>query len=336
MWLDQAQVKTDLNNISSADFIPWEALSGKTVLVTGATGLIGHAVVTGLLFASRQRGLGIKVISLVRDLARAETRFEGWLSDGDLSFVVGSVEELPYIDGPVDYIIHGASQTASRAFLSEPVETIRTSVIGTDKLLRLAREKRSAGFVYMSSMEVYGHPEKGHKVKESDSGSFDPLDLRCGYPIGKQLCENLVCAYAAEYGVRASIIRLAQTFGAGVNYNDSRIFAEFRRSVLEERDIVLHTKGETERSYLYVADAATAVLAVLLLGEPGEAYNAADESTYCSIAEMAEKIAAEGGVRVVYDIQDEKKLGYPRPVYMDLDTSRLRSLGWHTASGANL
>lgn len=328
MWLDENQTQKDLEQIAAAEFIPWDKLQGKTVLVTGATGLIGYALATGLLYANQSRKLDVKVIALVRDLTRAQQRFGEWTEDKNLRFVIGSVEDLAEIDGSVDYIIHCASQTTSKMFVQQAVETIHTAVYGTDRLLRLAKEKNASGFVYLSSMEVYGHPARGHKVKESDIGAFSPMDLRNSYPIGKQLCENLCCAYAAEYGVPAMIVRLTQTFGAGVNYNDTRVFAEFARCVLERRDIVLKTKGETERSYLYTTDAVTAILTVLLKGKSGQAYNAADESTYCSIAEMAERVAKMGGVQVRFELQDRKSLGYPDTVYVDLDTSLLRELGW--------
>lgn len=318
----------DIRNVAKVEFIPWDMLSGKTLFVTGATGLIGATLINALNYAGKIRNLNLHIVALVRDKKRAEERFKDILADGILSFVVGNVEQLPDIDTPIDYIIHGASQTASREFVSHPVETLETTVLGTVNLLKLAREKHVAGFVYLSSMEVYGYPERGHKVTEMEIGSFSPLNMRNCYPIGKIASENLCCSYANEYGVPAMSIRLTQTFGAGVNYNDTRVFAYFARCVKEKKDIVLKTKGETERCYLYTTDAATAILAVLLQGKPGRIYNAADETTYCSIAEMAERVAADGGVKVVYDIQDAAANGFPDTLYMDLDTSELKKLGW--------
>lgn len=318
----------DIRNVAKAEFIPWEMLAGKTLFVTGATGLIGATLINALNYAGKIRNLNLHIVALVRDKKRAEERFKDILADGILSFVVGNVEQLPDIDTPIDYIIHGASQTASREFVSHPVETLETTVLGTVNLLKLAREKHVAGFVYLSSMEVYGYPERGHKVTEMEIGSFSPLNMRNCYPIGKIASENLCCSYANEYGVPAMSIRLTQTFGAGVNYNDTRVFAYFARCVKEQKDIVLKTKGETERCYLYTTDAATAILAVLLQGKPGSIYNAADETTYCSIAEMAERVAADGGVKVVYDIQDAAANGFPDTLYMELDTNELKCLGW--------
>ena len=318
----------DMEYISNAEFIPWDKLKNKTILITGATGLIGYTLVNSLVYANKKLGLNLKILALVRDLNRAKERFKDIDGDTALKYVLGTVENLPEITENVDYIVHGASQTASKAFVNEPVETIMTALKGTENILELAKAKNVLGMVYLSSMEVYGHPEKGHKVTEDEIGTLSPLDIRNSYPISKIQCESLCFAYAKEYGVPAMSVRLTQTFGPGANYNDGRVFAEFARCVIEKRDIVLKTKGETERSYLYTADAATAILTVLLKGEPGQAYNAANEDTYCSIAQMAEMVAKQGGVKVRYDIQDEAGNGYPKALYMDLDTEKLKALGW--------
>lgn len=337
MWMNNTVFKEDMEHIAATDFIPWEQLAAKRILVTGATGLVGFNVVCGLLYANRVKKLGLTVLALVRDETRARERFaEQLVGAEDLQFVLGSVEALPEIDGDVDYIIHGASQTASKAFVQMPVETIHTAVYGTESLLELAKSKGTQGMVYLSSMEAYGHPARGHKVTEDEIGAMTPLDVRNSYPIGKQLCESMCCAYASEYQVPAKIVRLTQTFGPGANYNDGRIFAYFARCVKEKQNIVLKTKGETERCYLYTADAVTAILAILLKGEAGHAYNAADERTYCSIAEMAEQVADWGGIAVEYDIQDEASNGFPTTLYMNLDTTKLKNLGWKSFRGGHL
>lgn len=323
-------MKEDIRSVADAEFVRWDKLKGAAIFVTGATGLIGTSLIRALDFVNREKNLELKMVALVRDREKAEKRFADILSNGMLSFVVGTVENLPEVEGGIDYILHAASQTASREFVQHAVETIETSVLGTFNLLRLAKEKGVKGFVYLSSMEVYGYPQRGHKVTEDEIGSMSPLILRNSYPISKMISESMACAYASEYGVPAMICRLTQTFGPGVNYNDDRIFAYIGRCVKEKRNIVLKTRGETERCYLYTTDAVTAILAIMLDGEPGCAYNAADESTYCSIAKMAECIAADGGIQVEYDIQEESVNGFPQTLYMNLDTAALRKLGWYS------
>ena len=326
---DNKQFIEDMEYVSNAEFIPWDKLKNKTILITGATGLIGYTLVNSLVYANKKRGLNLKILALVRDLSRARKRFKDIDGDTALEFVLGTVEKLPKIAEKVDYIVHGASLTASKAFVNEPVETIMTALKGTETILELAKAKKVSGMVYLSSMEVYGHPEKGHKVTEDKIGALSPLDIRNSYPISKIQCESLCFAYAKEYSVPAMSVRLTQTFGPGVNYNDGRVFAEFARCVIEKRDIVLKTKGETERSYLYTADAATAILTVLLKGEPGQAYNAANEDTYCSISRMAEMVAKQGGVKVRYETEDSDNSMYASTLFMNLAVNKITVLGWN-------
>lgn len=323
----------DLRDLDKIEFISWEELKNKTILITGAAGLIGFGLISALNYINSKYELNITVLALVRDVARAKERFQDIFNCGILKLIHGSVEDLPIIEQPLDYIIHGASQTASKEFVNHAVETIQTSIIGTKNLLELAKAKKVASFVYLSSMEVYGYPEQGHKVVENEIGAFCPLNLRNSYPISKIAAEAMCCAYSKEYDVPAKIVRLTQTFGPGVNYNDSRVFAYFARCAKEKKNIVLKTKGETERSYLYIMDAVTAILAIMLNGDAGRAYNAADENTYCSIVKMAQKVALDAGIQVEFDIQDNLLNGFAETLFMDLDTSSLKELGWMPMEG---
>ena len=212
-----------------------------------------------------------------------------------------------------------------------------TAVEGTVNMLEFARANNAKGFVYLSSMEVYGTPSTDEKIDEKHSTNLDTMSVRTCYPESKRMCESLCASYASEYGVPAMVVRLTQTFGPGVEYNDGRVFAEFARCAIEGRNIILNTKGETKRNYLYTEDAADAIFTVLANGTAGEAYNAANEDTYCSIYEMACLVAEEcAGGRIEVEIRerpDAAKLGYAPTLHMNLDTSKLRSLGWQPVTG---
>lgn len=303
----------------------WNALRKKTFFVTGSTGLIGASLINTLAQADEELNLDLHVIALARDAEKAKRK----LADSScITTILGGVEHLPEISEDIDYIVHAASITASKSFVANPVEVIETSINGTSSVLKLAREKQIEGFVYLSSMEVYGYPERGHKVTEDEVGAFDVTAARNCYPLSKIMCENLCMSFFHEYDVPVKIVRLTQTFGPGVEYDDGRVFAEFARCAIEGKNIVLKTKGETERSYLYTQDAVTSLLAVLLNGKAGEIYNAANEATYCSIAQMAELVADMSGIRVEFDLQETANLGYANTLYMDLDTFKLQKLGW--------
>ena len=181
-------------------------------------------------------------------------------------------------------------------------------------------------------MEVYGTPTTDEKIDEKHATNLNTMFPRSAYPESKRMCESLSASYASQYGVPAKVVRLTQTFGPGVQYNDGRVFAEFARCAIEGRDIVLHTKGETRRSYLYTEDAVNAILTVLVKGKAGEAYNAANEDTYCSIYEMAELVAndcAGGKIKVLIEEAESSSYGYAPTLHMNLDTGKLMKLGWN-------
>ena len=333
----------DMNSVLASCDDALHALMGKSVLVTGATGLIGSTLVNSLcafaMACIANEAEPPRVLALVRNEAKAEAMFAG-IPEEILTIVVSDITDISvtneFADLDVDYIVHAASETSSMAFVSRPVDVINTAISGTRNMLELAKIKQCRGFVYTSTMEVYGSPETDEKVFESSGTNLDTMSARSSYPESKRMCESLCASYASQYGVPAKVLRLTQTFGPGVRYDDGRVFAEFARCAIEKRDIVLHTKGETCRSYLYTADAAAAILTVLIFGEVGEAYNAANEATYCSIYEMAQMVANEcaaGDITVRVEVEDASKFGYAPVLHMNLDTFKLRSLGWDATVG---
>lgn len=328
----------DVERIANSACIPWDELGGSSVLVTGATGLIGSLVVMALACRNRLFNQGIKIKALARNREKAERVFGNLLGRPGFEIVEGDVNTPIEGAGDVDYIIHAASATSSKYFVTNPVETIATAIDGTRNVLELARRCKVKGFLYLSSLEVYGVPAEGRvKMLESEAGYIDSMKVRSCYSEGKRMVECLCASYASEYGVPAKVVRLSQTFGAGVAYTDGRVFAQFSRSAIEGADIVLKTKGETLRNYCYTADAVTALLLVLVKGSVGEAYNVANKDTAISIADMAKFVCDKfsgGRSKVVFDIaEDATKLGYNPVVKICLDTAKLEALGWKAEFG---
>ena len=303
---------------------------GKTVLVTGATGLIGVSLVRALLAIG-----DIKVIALVRNAEKAKS-IHGDKIGQFLKLHVADVVDKIKIEEAVDYIFHCASVTASKVMIEKPVETLLTSVEGTKNILNLAWEKRCASVVYVSSMEVYGAFDESREVGEETLGYIDPLKVRSNYPESKRLCENLCVAYCSEFGVPVKIARLAQTFGAGILPGENRVFAQFARSAIKGEDIVLHTKGLSEGNYCYTRDCVTGLLTILLKGTDAAAYNVSNPAAHTTIVEMAvlvaEKIAG-GKIKVVFDIPQDNAFGYAADTKMKLNSDKLQALGWKPEVG---
>ena len=311
---------------------PASFLDGKKILVTGATGLIGKALIRKIL---TEKAPSAKVMALVRNREKAERCFSDLLGSG-LEIMACDVCDLKPADLGVDYIVHGASFTASKSFVETPVDVIACSIRGTQRVLGFAAANHAKGVVYLSSMEVYGSPQTDDKVYENSPAYLDTMQVRSSYPESKRLCENLCASYFSQFQVPAKVIRLTQTFGEGVAYRDNRVFAEFARCAIEGKDIVLKSKGETKRNYLYVGDAAEAILTVLEKGRGGEAYNACNEDTYCSIREMADLVVneiAKGKIAIRYDLDGGAHSGYAPVLKMNLSSEKLRALGWTPTIG---
>lgn len=303
---------------------------GSTVFVTGATGLIGSLLVKALVCCDRE----ITVVALARSMEKAQAAFGSLLKSEKLKICLGDVNRPLQVEGPVDYIIHGASPTSSKYFVEKPVETIFTALNGTRNVLELAKEKQVKKAVYLSSLEVYGVPEQKQYITEQDFGSIDPMQVRSSYSEGKRMAECVCASYAKEYGVPVVVARLCQTFGAGVAYDDGRVFAQFARCAIEGRDIVLHTQGNTVRTYCYTSDAITALLTLMLRGVPGEAYNVTNMQTAISIRDMAELVCSlvpEKNIQVRIEIpEDVASFGYNPEMIIRLDSGKLQALGWQS------
>ncbi|MCC8101315.1 MAG: NAD-dependent epimerase/dehydratase family protein [Clostridiales bacterium] len=353
VWSDDKILQEDLERIAASDLVDWEALQGRRILVTGATGLIGSIAVRALVCASVKRSLGLKVAALVRSLEKGKAMLGAFLEDG-LELVAGDILSPIVVEGPVDYILHGASVTTSKDFVDHPVETILTTLKGTEHLLELARQKHVKSMVYFSSMEIYGVPDSASYVelpppegrrqdipdsvrmaavlREADYGYIDPLAVRSSYSEGKRMAEGLCAAYAHEYQVPVKMVRLAQTFGAGIPKNENRVFAQFARSIMEGSDIVLHTDGSKAHCYCYTTDAVLGILTVLLRGADGEAYNISNEETYSTIRGMAEMLIEkypQSGSHLVFDIpEDATRYGYAPTSRMLICSEKARALGW--------
>lgn len=310
-----------------------DELKGSRIFVTGATGLIGSQVIKFLLCLNRLKNMDITVIAFARSEEKAKKVFPYLEEEEHLFLALGDIScPLDYA-GEVDYILHGASPTSSKYFVSNPVETIVTAIDGTRYVLEFARQKQVKGVVYLSSLEMYGTPaEDAGKITEKDYGYIDPLSVRSSYSEGKRIIECLCASYAQEYSVPVKIARLSQTFGAGVEYDDGRVFAEFARCAIEGRNIVLHTEGKTVRSYCYTMDAVTALLVILLKGNIGEAYNVTNMDTAISIYDMAKLVCdlqPESGISVEKDIpEDLASFGYNPEMIIRLDSTKLQELGW--------
>lgn len=302
-----------------------ELLYNRTILITGATGLIGSSLVHCLLALDCK----IKVVAPIRDLKKAVRIF----SQNELENIrliecdIVSYNYDALCD--IDYIVHCAAPTASKYFIEHPVETFDVIYSGTKVLLNYARKRQIKGFVYLSSLEVYGEIYDDSKpVCEDSQGYLDIMAVRSSYPMAKRAAENLCCLYAAEYGVPVMVARLTQTTGAGIALDDNRVIAQFARLATYGNDIVLHTTGESARPYCYTTDTVSAILYILFKGQKGNVYNVANENTYISARDMAEFVRVNFNPSIKVRVELKNDMGYAPVTKLNLSTEKLKGLGW--------
>src|SRR5262249_30143438 len=168
----------DLDEILDRD-LPWDRLSGSTVLVAGASGMLPSYAVYALLALNARYGAGITVHGLVRNEAKARRLLADVLDRPDFHLVVHDVTRPLELPGPLDYVIHGASAARPVLHGTEPVATIKANLLGSFHLLDLSVAKRSRGFALMSSAEVYGaQPTSAELIEEQSYSGFDILAPR--------------------------------------------------------------------------------------------------------------------------------------------------------------
>lgn len=329
MYIGNKTYRKDLETALHG-IINYRELFHKSILVTGATGLIGSFLVDLLLYANQQENAGIEVYALARNKETLCTRFASVQKMPELHFLVQDVTEPLQLQECVDYIIHAAGDGFPSAFREHPVETMTPAVLGTYQLLLYAKEMRIKRFIYLSSGEVYGK-EIG-RVKaftEAETGDIDSMDVRSCYPIAKRCAEALCVSFMEQYQVPTVIARLSHTYGANVSARDNRATVQFMKNAVAGQNIVLHSPGRQLRSYTYVADCVSGVLTVLLNGRAGEAYNVANAASRVTVAEFAGMVAEKSGRQCIFEQPTNSEKKELTPIeYAVLASEKLEGLGW--------
>lgn len=306
-----------------------EPLCGRSILITGGSGLILSALTDILCYANTTMDAKITIHMAARTESEIASRFTEYFGNPWLRFVYYDALKPPTFDFSVDYIIHGASNAHPAAYAVEPVETLLANVIGLKGLLDYAVESKSSRVLYISSSEVYGRKDEPRPFNEDDYGFVDILNPRACYPSGKRASETLCAAYYQEYNMETVIVRPGHIYGPTATPFDSRATAQFARDVLANNDIVMKSAGTQLRSYCYGMDCATAILTVLMKGKPAEAYNISNKDSIASIRQVAETFASLTGHKVVFEqASDAEQKSYNMMDNSSLNAAKLEALGW--------
>lgn len=310
---------------------PWEHLKNRSILITGASGMVGSFLIDVIMYRNMNFGDNCCIIAVSRNNENMKLRFRKYLGHNTLMFFQKDINKtINELFESVDYVFHAASNTHPVAYASDPIGTIATNIIGLSNLLEFALDHNTNRFIFASTVEVYGENRGDvEKFSEDYCGYINCNTMRAGYPESKRAGEALCQAYIKQKGLDVVIPRLSRIYGPTMLSSDTKAISQFIKRGVQGKNIVLKSKGSQLYSYSYVADAVSGVLAVLFYGQCGEAYNIADEKSDITLKDLSELIANISGTNVVFELPEKTESeGYSNATKAILEATKLKKLGW--------
>ena len=329
MLYDSKQWIEDLDT-ALAHFSFLNELENKSVMITGAAGLVCSAVVDIIIRYNETHPNKIHIICAGRWIEEMTNRFGQYVQKEYFTFVPYDASKTNNcFQLHADYIIHGASNASPDAIVKEPVETMLSNFLGVKTLLDYARETKSRRVLYVSSSEVYGINTTKTPYQENEYGFIDLLNSRNSYSIGKRAAETLCTSFYDEYGIESVIVRPGHIYGPTAFPQDARVASAWSYAAAQGHDIVMKSDGSQIRSYCYCLDCASAILTVLLRGANKQAYNISNRNSIITIKQLGEMIARAAGVHFLRENATSQEIKAFNPMdNSSLNSTKLEGLGW--------
>jgi len=280
-------IEKDMYELSSGQ--KWPDLSGKSVLITGGTGLIGINFVNFFL------SLGASVSITIRQQCSVHEKIFPELKNVNINVVDFKDDRLFEFGEKYDYIIHAAGYSSPARFMEEQIQTIKIGY-ATNDLLKLL--KPDGKFLFISSSEVYsGLKRTRNGYDENEIGCVPINHKRISYIETKKMGE-IIINLAREQGIDAKSVRVSLVYGPGIRYNDKRVLHDIIQKAITSKKIQLLDSGKSIRTYCYISDGIEMMANVLFYGKKN-VYNIGGIS-YTTIYDLALKISEKiGDVKVI-------------------------------------
>ena len=272
-----------------------------TIIITGCAGFLGYYFIQ--YFVRRGKELGIKQIIGLDNFILNKPSWLISLSNefSDLLILKNfdvSREDILKIEGAkqANYIIHAASIASPSFYRKFPLETIEANILGLKNLLDFYKKSKSLkGFLFFSSSEIYGDPDKKYiPTSEDYRGNVNCVGPRACYDESKRFGETLCWVYSKQYKMPITVARPFNNFGPGMNIDDKRLPADFAKSVINGKDIFILSDGTPTRTFCYISDAIKGYLLCLTYGTY-DFFNIGTDKPEIMVKEFAEifKITGE-------------------------------------------
>lgn len=309
--------------------IQWNKLKNKTVLITGATGMLARYFSFMLKYLNEKKGFNITILLLARSKDKLFHIF-GKEDKNTVFFIQDVCEKITY-DGDIDFVLHAAGNASPYYIKNDPVGIVKANIQGTLNVLDLVKDKKLTKLIYTSTREIYGEIKDQERISEDNLGLFDHLDNRACYPESKKMAETILKSYKLQYHISFNTLRIAHTYGPGMRIeNDGRVMSDLIGDAVNSRDIILKSDGSALRSFCYITDAIEAMFLIMLKVEYSEAYNIANEDDEISIFKLSNLISniSASKINVIRKENNEQENLYCKYKRVGLSTSKVRKLGW--------
>jgi UDP-glucuronate decarboxylase len=286
-------------------------LKGKTIIITGASGIVGNYFVASLWQFLNTEPANTKVVAITQN--QPLPYFKKFLDYSGSEIMLGDLSDVEFLKSlpNADYIIHAAGYGQPGRFMEDQIKTIKLNTSSTFALF----EKLNPGgkFLFISTSEVYsGNPN--YPYKEDMIGTTNTDHPRSCYIEAKRCGEAICNAYRTK-GIQAKSARLSLAYGPGTKPNDQRVLNQFIQRAING-EIRLMDQGEAKRTYCYVADAVEIMWNILLNGKEA-IYNVGGHSK-TTIGELASKIGKYMDVPVLFPETSATLSGSPEDVSLDM------------------
>ncbi|MCV0397206.1 MAG: SDR family oxidoreductase [Rhizobiaceae bacterium] len=263
--------------------VSFNAGAERIAVVAGGAGFLGYHLCRLL----RERGY--VVICIDSMVTGCRDNVEAFAGDPFYHFIGHDVGREMSLEGPVDAIFNLACAASPPRYQADPVHTMMTSVNGTFNLLRLA-EVHGARFVQASTSEIYGDPEQ-HPQREDYRGSVNCVGPRACYDEGKRSAETLCFDMVRAGRVDARVARIFNTYGPRMRGDDGRVVSNLVTQALSGDQLTIFGDGSQTRSFCYVSDMVTGLLAMMELPDPPDGAINLGNPTEQTVLELARMVA---------------------------------------------
>ena len=292
---------------------------GKKFLISGANGFLGKYFIKSLLEINKSLKKKIKILAI-------DIKFDSCdiYKDYNVKKLKKDINKINQISFKSDFTLHAAGIPSPKHYYNKPIDAIFTSITGTKKLLEYSKKNKSK-FIFFSSSEIYGNPDKKNiPTKETYNGNVSSIEDRSCYDEGKRVGETLCYFYKIKQKVNVSIFRPFNVFGPGMPKNDYRVFPRFFNSIKSKKPITIFKNGKQTRTFCYVSDAITAMLLVIIKGKKF-VYNIGNDQPEINMTLLHKHIEKSIKKKIIYtNINYPKNYPQVEPLRRCPDISKIK------------